>query len=310
MQRSQPIYLVDASIYIFRAYFSLPENWHSPQGYPLNAVYGYTGFLLDLAQELAVDGVAHCAAAFDESLGSCYRTQLLASYKSSRELPDEALAFQMQACRRVTEILGIPCFSGPRFEADDYIASLCRLARERHQPSCIVTRDKDLGQLLLTEQDELWDYAAGVRSGRGEFEEKFGVKPEQFADYLGLVGDASDDIPGVPAIGAKTAARLLQGFASLEVLSYNFDQLPALGLRGAARIAANLEEHWQQALLSRNLAQLADQIPELELPPGYQLQPAALEELLTYLQQIQITGGLVARCQRLLARLQQGQRQP
>jgi 5'-3' exonuclease len=302
---SQPIYLVDASIYIFRAYFSLPENWHSPQGYPLNAVYGYTGFLLDLAQELALDGVVDCAAAFDASLGSCYRNQLLASYKSSRELPDEALAYQLQTCRRITEILQIPCYSGPRFEADDYIASLSRLARERQQPSCIVTRDKDLGQLLLTEHDVLWDYAAGVRSGRHEFAEKFGVKPEQFADYLGLVGDASDDIAGVPAIGAKTAARLLQAFPSLEALSYNFDQLGVLGIRGAARIAANLEAHWQQALLSRNLAQLADGIPGLELPPGYRLQAQAVEELLAYLQQIQITGGLVARCQRLLQRLRQ-----
>jgi 5'-3' exonuclease len=305
MRPSQPIYLVDASIYIFRAYFSLPENWHSPEGYPLNAVYGYTGFLLDLAQELALDGDVDCAAAFDESLGSCYRNQLLASYKSSRELPDEALAYQLQACRRVTEILQIPCYSGTRFEADDYIASLSRLARERQQPSCIVTRDKDLGQLLLTEHDVLWDYAAGARSGRGEFLEKFGVRPEQFADYLGLVGDASDDITGVPAIGAKTAARLLQAYPSLEVLSYNFDQLGDLGIRGAARIAATLEAHWPQALLSRNLAQLADGIPGLALPPGYRLRAQALEELLAYLQRIQISGGLVARCQRLLQRLRQ-----
>ena len=108
-----PIYLIDASIYIFRAYFSLPERWHSPEGYPLNAVYGYTSFLLDLVQELrelsqgrAID----CAAAFDESLGSCYRNQLYPDYKSSRELPDEALAYQLDACRRITEILEIPCY--------------------------------------------------------------------------------------------------------------------------------------------------------------------------------------------------------
>ncbi len=298
-----PIYLIDASIYIFRAYFSLPERWHSPQGYPLNAVYGYTSFLLDLLQELAHNTPLDCAAAFDESLGSCYRNQLYASYKSSRELPDEALAFQLETCRRITEILEIPCFSGSKFEADDYIASLSRLARERQQPSCIVTRDKDLGQLLLSEHDVLWDYAAGARFSRLEFEEKFGVKPEQFADYLGLVGDASDDIPGVPAIGAKTAARLLQAYPSLESLSYNFDQLAQLGIRGAARIATNLEAHWQQALLSRSLAQLADSIPGLELPTSYRLRAGALEELLAYMQEIQITGGLVARFRNLLQRL-------
>ena len=301
-----PIYLIDASIYIFRAYFSLPERWHSPEGYPLNAVYGYTSFLLDLVQELrelsqgrAID----CAAAFDESLGSCYRNQLYPDYKSSRELPDEALAYQLDACRRITEILEIPCYGSDRFEADDYIASLSRMARERQQPSCIVTRDKDLGQLLLTEHDQVWDYAAGSRLGRQEFEQKFGVKPEQFADYLGLVGDSIDDIPGVPAVGAKTAVRLLQAWPSLESLSYNFDQLPSLGIRGAARIAANLEEHWPLALISRSLAQLADAIPGLVLPPAYHLRPGALEALLVYMQEIQITGGLVARCRNILQRM-------
>jgi len=303
MAQSNPIYLVDAPIYIFRAYFSLPENWHSPEGYPLNAVYGYTSFLLDLVQELTKGGAIDCAAAFDESLGSCYRNQLYADYKSSRELPDEALAFQLDTCRRLTEILEIPCFSGNRFEADDYIASLSRMARERQQPSCIVTRDKDLGQLLLTEQDVWWDYAAGQRLNRVDFEGKFGVKPEQFADYLGLVGDAIDDIPGVPAIGAKTAARLLQAYPSLESLSYNFDQLANLGIRGAARIASNLEEHWPQALLSRSLAQLADRIPDLQLPSSYQLRASSLEKLLAQIQEIGISGGLVARCRNMLQRL-------
>jgi 5'-3' exonuclease len=300
---ARPIYLVDASIYIFRAYFSLPERWHSPEGYPLQAVYGYATFLLDLMQELAFKAPVDCAAAFDESLGSCFRNQLYADYKSSRELPDEALAYQLEACRRVTEILGIPCFSGDLFEADDYIASLSRIARERGQASCIVTRDKDLGQLLRTGEDILWDYAAGSRMTRQGFEEKFGVRPEQFADYLGLVGDTGDDIPGVPAIGAKTAARLLQNYPDLETLSYNFQQLSGLGIRGAARIAGNLEAHWSQALLSRNLARLAERIPGLELPPAYRLHAGPLRELLAFVQEIGIAGGLVGRCKNLLQRL-------
>jgi 5'-3' exonuclease len=300
-----PIVLVDASIYIFRAYFSLPERWHSPEGYALNAVYGYASFLLDLLQDPALSGRVDLAAAFDESLGTCYRNQLHVEYKRSRELPDEALAYQLQACRHISELLHIPCYGGKRFEADDYIASLSRLARQREQASCIVTRDKDLGQLLLAADDELWDYAAGSRMNRDGFNAKYGVWPEQFADYLGLVGDNIDDIPGVPAVGAKTAIRLLQVWPSLERLSYNFDQIPSAGIRGGSRIAANLEQHWQQALISRGLAQLADAIPDLELPDAFQLRSAAVAELLAYLQEIGITGGLLARCRNLLHRLEQ-----
>ena len=91
---SAPAYLVDASIYIFRAYFSLPERWHSPEGYPLNAVYGYTNFLIELLGQLPQP--VHLAAAFDESLGSCFRNDIYPDYKASRELPDEALAFQLE----------------------------------------------------------------------------------------------------------------------------------------------------------------------------------------------------------------------
>ena len=304
MTQRNPLVLVDASIYIFRAYFSLPERWHSPEGYALNAVYGYASFLLDLLQEPTLAGSVDLAAAFDESLGTCFRNQLHADYKCSRELPDEALAYQLKACRHITEVLQIPCYGGSRFEADDYLASLSRLARQREQASCIVTRDKDLGQLLLTADDELWDYAAGARMNRDGFKAKYGVWPEQFADYLGLVGDKIDDIPGVPAVGAKTALQLLQAWPSLEHLSYNLDRIPATGIRGAARIATNLEQHWQQALISRGLAQLADAIPDLDLPQAFQLRAGAVGELLAYLEAINITGGLLARCRNLLQRLE------
>ena len=101
--QATPLYLVDASIYIFRAYYSLPERWHSPQGYPLNAVYGYTSFLLDLLKKLGESGSHALAVSFDESLGSCFRNSIYADYKVSREPPDEALAFQLKACRKLTE---------------------------------------------------------------------------------------------------------------------------------------------------------------------------------------------------------------
>ena len=128
----QRVWLIDASIYIFRAYFSLPDRWHTAEGMPLNAVYGYVGFLLDFLAETEVP--PHCAAAFDESLGTCFRNDIYAQYKASRELPDEALALQLEACRKVTECLGIPSYSGQRYEADDYLRTYDEFLAELEIP--------------------------------------------------------------------------------------------------------------------------------------------------------------------------------
>jgi 5'-3' exonuclease len=300
-----PLYLVDASIYIFRAYFSLPERWHSPEGYALNAVYGYASFLLDLFKALGEHDGHTLAAAFDESLGSCYRNQLFPAYKSSRELPDEALAYQLQACRKVTELLGIPCFSGSRYEADDYIATLAAQGRQQGRAVIVVSRDKDLGQLLLNDADRQWDFAAGKRMDRQGFFDKFGVWPEQFSDYLGLVGDSTDDIPGVPAVGAKTGARLIQEFGDLESLAARTDQLAGLGIRGAARISKSLQENWQLALISRQLARLEAGIDDVQLPADFCVRRDALVDLLAYLEQIRLGGGLINRARSLMQQLQE-----
>ncbi len=292
-----PVLLVDASIYIFRAYFSLPERWHSPEGYPLNAVYGYTSFLVELLEQLPGDTVL--AAAFDQSLGSCFRNELYPDYKASRELPDEALAYQLQACREVTEALGIPCLGGERFEADDYIATLSVLGRDAGRPVTVVTRDKDLGQLLQTENDRLWDFAAGTYLDAAGFRERFGVGPAQFPDYQGLVGDAIDDIPGVPSIGAKSGAKLIDAFGDLETLETHRDALDGLGLRGAARISQALEAHWDQALLSRELARLDCAVPDVELPEPFVLDPGHIERTGDYLNEIALSGAVIGRLQRL-----------
>lgn len=297
---NSPRYLVDASIYIFRAYFSLPEHWYSPEGYPLNAVYGYTSFLVELLEQFE-PGV-DIAAAFDESLGSCFRNEIYPGYKASRELPDEALAFQLDACRRVTELLGIPCFGGSSHEADDYIASLAARARDKGEAVTVITRDKDLGQLLENPEDRWWDYAAGTLMDRDGFLERFGVRPTQFPDYQGLVGDSIDDIPGVPSIGAKSGAALISHFGDLETLSQNFDGLDGLGLRGAARIRAALEEHWQQALLSRELARLDSNMAGVELPQAYAPGAEAFDALLDYLDSIALRGAVVGRLRRLAER--------
>jgi len=290
-----PVYLVDASIYIFRAYFSLPERWHSPQGYPLNAVYGYASFLIDLLSRISRP--CHVAAAFDESLGTCFRNSIFPGYKASRELPDEALAFQLAACRELTRRLGIPCYGCATYEADDYLATLATLCRAESRPAVVITRDKDLGQLLLGRDDRLWDFAADVWLDRAGFVARFGVRPEEFADYQGLVGDAVDDIPGVPSVGPKTGAALIDAFGNLEGLAPARSDLSGLGLRGAARISAALEKHWDQALMSRDLARLSAHLPDVE--PARPLALQQVDELTDYLAELGLAGPLLRRAQGL-----------
>ncbi|WP_105103877.1 5'-3' exonuclease [Microbulbifer pacificus] len=251
------IYLVDASVYIFRYYFALPPNWESRSGYNTEAVYGFSNFLLDLLSR----NPGHIACAFDESLGNCFRNDIYPDYKSSRVLPDEALAFQLAACREMAEALGIASFASERFEADDILASLTRLCAANNCAPVVVTRDKDLGQLLDQGAASLWDFAANQILDRESIRQKFGVVPAQIADYLALVGDSIDDIPGVPGIGAKTAARLLEAFADVDALIANTAQIADLKLRGAKGIAEKIAGHADQIRMARQLAQLEYAVP-------------------------------------------------
>lgn len=293
-------YLIDSSIYIFRAWFSLPDNWHTRQGQPVSAVYGYTRFLLEY---LETSTPLHCAAAFDESLGSCYRNDLLPSYKSSRELPDEALAFQLEACRKVTEHLGIACFSGPRYEADDYLATLASKYRQAGCAITVMTRDKDLGQIIADPEDQWGDYAADVLLDTVSFADKFGVRPDQFADYLALVGDPVDDIPGVPGVGAKTAVKLLNCYDSLEGIKEQLHDLSASGVRGVGRITENLRSHWSSIELAKSLTILESSIAGVELPQPYRLTIESLTQLSSYLGSLGLSGPLTRRCESLIKRV-------
>lgn len=287
-------YLVDASVYIFRYYFALPPNWTSRSGYATEAVYGFTNFLLDLLGRQP----RYIACAFDESLGSCFRNELYPDYKCSRALPDEALAYQLAACREMAEVLGIASFASERYEADDLLASLTRLCRD--QQPVVVSRDKDLGQLLDRGASSLWDFAADKHSDTAAIRAKFGVRPGQIADYLALVGDSSDDIPGVPGIGAKTAARLLAEFDDVEMLLQQAGRVVELKLRGAAGIAARLREYAEQIRLAKRLASLEEGI-ELNINlRDLQPQPVDIEVAQALADEFGI-GGLRAKIGRILA---------
>jgi 5'-3' exonuclease len=252
MPKPPRVYLIDASVYVFRAWFSLPDSIVTPDGQPVNAAYGYTRFLCNL---LTSEQPAYIAAAFDESLTSCLRNDWYPEYKANREAAPEDLKQQFSWCKQITRALGVRALASPRYEADDLIATLAHGAHEEGMRVTIVSRDKDLAQLLKP-GDHLWDGLDGERLTPAGVKAKFGVTPAQIADLLALAGDAVDNIPGVPGIGLKTAARLLAGYGSLESLYCQLATLERSGIRGWARIKKLLQEHETQARLSQRLASL------------------------------------------------------
>lgn len=299
-----PAYLLDASIYIFRYYFSLPDNWFSEDDLPTAAVYGYTTFLLQLIEKRQPTVIAAC---YDESLNTCFRNTLYPDYKSSRELPDPALAFQLNSCKKVGELMGIASFASTRYEADDLIGTLAATLRKDPTPIAILTRDKDLGQLIQRPQDFMWDpkFKSGNDGGSHyqydqDIIEKFGVKPSQLVDYLALLGDSIDDIPGVPGIGAKTAAGLLQAHKDILEIFRNIDQLHTLPIRGAGKLADKLIEHTKQIAMARQLAQIVENIPLGVTRSDLELAPPDLPALQDLFQSLGFSKNLYQRAEKVL----------
>ena len=272
--RKPPLYLVDASIYIFRHYFTLPQRWYSGEGYPTQAVYGYLGFLLDMLEQVQPQFMA---VAFDESLGQCFRNTIYPDYKANRELPDDALAFQLRACAEVTAILGILTLASDSHEADDIIGTLAERGRYDGHPIAVISGDKDLAQLLLDDDALLWDFDRTPARDRFAIKRELGVWPEQLADYLALVGDRVDNIPGLPGVGVKTAIELLAHCASLDGLLAAGSEIANLPVRGAKQLLEKIAAHRQQLLMAQSLTRIALDAPVGE--PALQRAPIALDKL-------------------------------
>ncbi len=251
-------YLIDASIYIFRYYFSLPDNWWTADGKPTAAVYGYSTWLLKVIRQRRPVKVAAC---FDESLQMCFRNDIYPEYKSSRALPDELLAFQLEACKHITELMGIPVYASERFEADDLLATLAKRCRDKGIPVCVITRDKDLAQLVIAPDDALWDFPDGDVLARAQLQAKLGFEPIKMADFLALTGDTSDDIPGVPGIGNKTASTLLEKFENWSDIKRNLKTLAEMEIRGARSLTNKLEQYQEQVAMALQLTRLVDNAP-------------------------------------------------
>jgi len=252
--------LIDSSIYIFKSYFTLPEKWHAEEtGHPTQAVYGFTNFLLELLKK---QQPTYIFCAFDESLQTGFRHQLCPNYKINRELPDEALAFQLNACRQLCRVLGITQMASNQYEADDLLGAMAKQVRSAGMQPVIVTRDKDLTQ-IVQQGDLYWDIGKSQPKNAKQLEQDLGVGCHQMADYLALVGDSSDSIAGVPGVGPKTARELLSWMPSIEHIIENSDQLGDLPIRGAAKLSDKIVDNQQQLLLSRQLATIVTDIDDI-----------------------------------------------
>ena len=254
------VHLVDASPYLFRAWFSVPRSLVDPDGRPVNAAYGFASFL---AKYVTDERPTHIAVAFDRHFNQSFRNAYYPPYKAHREKSPAELDAQVDVARDAVEKMGIASFIDETHEADDIIATIMHRVRARF---VIVTTDKDLTQ-LVSERAIVVDPARKLRFDAAAVEAKFGVRPDQITDYLALTGDAVDNIPGVSGIGSKTAAQLLQRYGSLEKIYENVPSMKKSRIRGEGSLGAKLEKDVSNAGLSKRLATVSTEVP-LELEPA------------------------------------------
>jgi 5'-3' exonuclease len=244
------IHLVDASPFLFRAFFSLPKTIVDRKGRPANAVYGFASFF---AKYMTDEKPTHVGIAFDRHFNQSFRNQDYAPYKAQREASPPELDAQVDPCVEMMEALGIATFIDEQFEADDLIATVIDQTRGKAR-HVIVTTDKDMTQ-LVSDSIAVYDPGRGLRFDAAAVEAKFGVRPDQMTDFLGLAGDAVDNIPGVKGIGPKTAADLLRRYGSLEGIYRNVPSMKHNAVR------ANLERDVAMAGLSKRLATVSTGAP-------------------------------------------------
>ncbi len=250
-------YLIDASVYVFRAHYSMPDDMVDDDGNPVNALYGFCRFIGDFLEKVKPERIG---VLFDESLTTSFRNDIYPDYKANREPAPPELERQFAQCQQFTRAFGLHTAGHPRYEADDLIGALVTAGRAAGTPSTIVTRDKDLAQ-LVREDDVFWDFTGRGKIGYEQVRDYFGVRPEQIADFLALAGDAVDNIPGVPGVGKKTAVALLEHFGSLESIYAGLDSVHEVSVRGAKTLGPKLDQHRDAAMLARQLTGIACDAP-------------------------------------------------
>src|SRR5499433_2095525 len=249
VKKGDHVFLVDGSGYIFRAYHAIRFEPRTPDGTHVNAVYGFCGMLWKLLMEMKPDEKpTHLAVVFDKS-EQTFRTEMFKDYKAHRPPPPDDLIPQFPLIREAVRAFEIPCLEQAGYEADDLIATYARITCEAGATATIVSSDKDLMQ-LVNDCVIMYDTMKDVRIGVPEVIEKFGVPPEKVIEVQALIGDSTDNVPGVPGIGVKTAAQLIGEFGDLETLLARAGEIKQEKRRQA------LIEHAEKARLSKKLVTL------------------------------------------------------
>ena len=254
------LFLVDSSIFVFRAWYGPDPGRVNLDGEPNQAFVGFSDFVYRLLTEQAP---RHLVFAFDESLSSSVRKSIYPDYKANRSPAPLELKRQFGWCREWLEYLGISCVSSKQWEADDLIGSLRRFHASPDLPAAILTADKDLAQ-LIGEGDLWWSYLDGKRLDYRAICRKFGVRPEQIAEQLALTGDKVDNIPGVPLVGQKTAARLLKKYDTLDNLLQNLEEVGKMKFRYAAAVQRSLLEHRERLQVGVQLTRINCELAEMQ----------------------------------------------
>jgi DNA polymerase I len=260
LKKGDHVFLVDGSGYIFRAYHALPPISRKSDGLQLNAVFGFCNMLWKLLRDMKPEEKpTHLAVVFDKS-EKTFRTVMYPDYKAHRPDPPDDLRPQFKFVREAVQAFDLPCLEQDGYEADDLIATYVREASEAGATSTIVSSDKDLMQ-LVGDRVVMFDTMKDKKIGRDEVIEKFGVPPEKVIEVQALIGDSTDNVPGVPGIGVKTAAQLIGEYGDLETLLKRAPEIKQDKRR------QSLIEHADKARLSKKLVTLDDRV-KLDVPIG------------------------------------------
>jgi len=279
MNKNDHLFLVDGSGYIFRAYHALPPLTRKSDGLPVGAVSGFCNMIWKLLSEARDTSVGvtptHLAVIFDHS-AQTFRNDLYPEYKANRAAPPEDLIPQFGLIRDATRAFDLPCVELAGYEADDLIATYARLAEQSGADTTIISSDKDLMQ-LVTDHVSMYDTMKDRHIETPDVIEKWGVSPDKMIDLQALTGDSTDNVPGIPGIGPKTAAKLLDSFGTLDVLLARADEIKQNKRR------ENIIEYADQARLSRELVTLKTDTPVTESLDSFRLEPQNGPKLIAFL---------------------------
>ena len=257
---TSPAWLIDSSIYVFKAWFTRPNELTDRNGNPVNAVIGFMDFVYKL---LSTERPELIAFAFDESLETSHRKEIYPDYKANRASAPDSLRYQFKMCREFIGILGIHQAASLHYEADDLIGTWAKSLRLANIPVNIISADKDLAQ-LVHDNDYWWEYAHGNKLNAKAITKKFRVKPSQIAEQIALAGDKSDNIPGIPGVGMATAAKLLNKFGTIENLLSSVDEVAGMQIRSAKLIQDAIAENYELIKTAHRLTKIECDIENID----------------------------------------------